>query len=177
MIPHIPTARESAWITAAAIATGARPDDLNALIAFESNFDPWAKNPLSSARGLLQFTNMTARELGYKDSADLVEKNPDFSSQIQNAVIPYLKKYAPFPNQQSLYLSVFYPAARTWQPDAIFPASVQAVNPGIRTVQDYINKVNSRKLLPLALPISIILILTLTFLFTRREKNHEKANR
>jgi len=177
MIPHIPTARESAWITAAAIATGARPDDLNALIAFESNYDPQAKNPLSSAKGLLQFTNATARTLGYADSTDLINKNPDFSSQIQNAVIPYLKLYAPFPTQQSLYLSVFYPAARDWQPHAVFPANVQAVNPGIKTVQDYINRVNSRKLLSLSLPISIILILALTYLFTRREKRNEKATR
>lgn len=170
-----PTPSEKAYITAAALEIGTRPDDLNALINFESKYNPTAKNPLSSARGLLQFTNTTARELGFSDSTDLINKNPTFTSQIKNAVIPYLKRKAPFPTQQSLYMSVFYPAARTWSANSIFPANVQAVNPGIRTVQDYINKVNNAKLLPLTLPISIILIVSLIFLFTRKGKEDEEV--
>lgn len=170
-----PTPLEKAYITAAALAVGTRPDDLNALIAFESNYDPQAKNPYSSARGLLQFTNAAAQDLGYKNSTDLIAKNPTFTTQIKNAVIPYLSRYAPFSSQQSLYMSVFYPAARDWPPSTVFPPNVQAANPGIKTISDYIKKVNSKKLLPLMLPVSIILLIALVYLFTRKDKENEKA--
>jgi hypothetical protein len=47
----------------------------------------------------------------------------------------------PYPTKQSLYLTVFYPVARTWGAGATFPETVQRFNPGIVTVKDYINKV------------------------------------
>lgn len=168
-----PTPSEKAYITAAALSLGIAPADLNALINFESNYNPKAANPNSTAKGLLQFTSGTARDLGYTDSSDLIAKNPTFSSQIKNAVIPYLSKYAPFPTQQSLYMSVFYPAARNWQPEQLFPVNVQLLNPGIKTVKDYVSKVNNKKIMPLILPYSILLVLSLIFLFTRREKKNE----
>lgn len=40
------------------------PDDLMAVMAFESWFDPAAKNPSSSATGLIQFMGSTAQGLG-----------------------------------------------------------------------------------------------------------------
>ena len=143
---------------------------LAALIDFESKFNPQAANPRSSAKGLLQFTNNTAQNLGYSDSLDLITKNPTFAGQIKNAVIPYLKKFAPFENQQSLYMAVFYPAARKWPINTIFPSSVREANPGITTISDYINKVNNRKLLPIAIPFSILLVILLIILFTQKEK-------
>ena len=171
-----PTPTEKAFITAAALQIGVRPDDLNALISFESNYNPQAKNPYSSARGILQFTDAAAQGLGYKNSYDLTQKNKTFAAQIKNAAIPYLLRYAPFPSQQSLYLSVFYPAARSWPDTQHFPDHIKKINPGINTVRDYINLVNSKKSLPFIVPFSIILVVTLLFLFTRRQSNEEKED-
>lgn len=120
------------------------PEWLRKLIAFETagTYDTQIKNKYSSARGLIQFMDATAQGMGYANSAQLVGTFPGFPAQMKYAVLPYLRQFAPFPTEQSLYMAVFYPAARTWDLDLVFPASVQAVNPGIRTVRDYVNKVN-----------------------------------
>ena len=119
--------------------------DLFNLINFESSWNPQAENPLSSAKGLLQFTDSTAQWLGYKNSLDLITKNKTIESQLYFPVLQYLTKYKPFQTKQSLYMSVFYPAARYWLPTKHFPDSVKKVNPGITTVQSYIDKVDKTK--------------------------------
>lgn len=118
--------------------------DLFSLIMFESGFNPQAKNPRSSARGLIQFIDSTARSLGYTDSLDLVTKNPTIQQQLP-LVEAYLKQYAPFNDKQDLYLSVFYPKYRRVDPGTVFPDTVQAANPGITTVRDYIDLVDGKK--------------------------------
>lgn len=120
------------------------PDDLYKLIDFESGWNPQIKNPNSSARGLIQFTDGTARTMGFNDSTDLVSKYPNIESQLLGPVSDYLARHAPFESKQALYMAVFYPVAMSWEPGRQFPANVQAVNPGIVTVQDFINKVNRR---------------------------------
>lgn len=120
------------------------PAWLWSLIRFESKGNPAARNPITGARGLIQFLHSTARALGYKDADDLVAKNPTFDKQLSGPVFKYLAQYAPFPSKQSLYMAVFYPAARTWQPSRMFPAAVIDSNPGIYTVQDYINFVEGK---------------------------------
>ena len=120
---------------------GISKDILWNLIQFESKWNPHAKNPNSSARGLIQFTDATARNLGYKDSLDLVTKNNSIESQLYFPVLQYLSKFKPFTTKQSLYMSVFYPVARQWPLNKAFPDTVQKSNPGIKTVQDYVNKV------------------------------------
>jgi hypothetical protein len=80
--------------------------------------------------------------MGYDNSYDLVLQNPTIESQLIGPVREYLAKYGPFNNDQELYMSVFFPAAMTWPPAREFPDYVQRVNPGIRTVQDYVRKVN-----------------------------------
>lgn len=123
------------------------PNDLIKLIDFETRgtWNPQIKNPLSSARGLLQFTDSTARSLGYKDSLDLVTKNGSIESQLYFPVLKYLSQFKPFPTKQSLYMSVFYPAAREWPLNKNFPDTVKQSNPGIKTVADYVNKVEKKK--------------------------------
>jgi len=121
-----------------------KPEDLRALISFESSWNPQAKNPKSSARGLLQFIDSTAQSLGYKDSADLVSKNPTAEAQLRGPVRKYLKQFAPFPSPQSLYMAVFYPAARYWEPSREFPDRIKKVNPGINTPLDYVKYVQRR---------------------------------
>ena len=123
---------------------GTKPKWLWQLISFESGWDPQVKNPGSSARGLIQFMNSTARELGYLDSAGLVRSNPTREKQLRGPVLDYLRRYAPYGTEQSLYMAVFYPAARHWDQEREFPPEVQEANPGIRTVRDYVEHVQRR---------------------------------
>lgn len=127
-----------------AVRLGVSYTDLYNLIAFESGFDPMAKNPYSSAKGLIQFIDSTARGLGYQSSQDLITKHPTIQSQLP-VVEKYLQQYVPFDGKQSLYLAVFYPKYRFVSPDVEFPDSVKAVNPGINTPADYIELVERKK--------------------------------
>lgn len=132
------------------------PAWLWSLIQFESRANPAARNPISGARGLIQFLHSTARSLGFKDADDLVKKYPTFDRQLVGPVLKYLAKYAPFPSKQSLYMAVFYPAARTWPSSKAFPANVRQANPGIVTVSDYIDFVEGKKTKKNFLPMMII---------------------
>jgi len=125
---------------------GIPPEWLEDLIYAESGFDPQAKNPGSSARGLIQFIDSTAQELGFQNSLDLVTKYPTITTQLRTPVYEYLKRYMPFETKQSLYLAVFYPAARYKPPEWVFPANVQKANAaaGIDTVQSYMNFVDTQ---------------------------------
>jgi len=124
---------------------GVPSDWLKKLIQFESGFNPLAKNPYSSAAGLIQFTDSTARSLGYGSSKELVLAHPTAESQLRGPVLKYLSQFVPFNSKQSLYLSVFYPKFRNSPLDTIFPDSVKAVNPGITYVGDYVAKVEKKK--------------------------------
>lgn len=135
------TATEEQALQAVAAALRADPAALRALINFESGWKPDAKNPFSGARGLIQFMHTTARDMGYKDADEIVSKYPTIEAQLRNPVLAYLSKYKPFPTEQSLYMAVFYPAARQWPPNQLFPENVQKVNPGIKTPLDYVNYV------------------------------------
>jgi hypothetical protein len=151
-----------------------QPEWLYKVIQFESGWNPTqrAYEPLNAAQiaadpsiapvyaeGLIQFTPDTARSLGFADAHDLVTQFPDAESQLSNPVFNYFKQYAPFPTAQSVYLTVFYPAARNWAPDKQFPDSVKASNPGINTPQDYVNFVERIKIPPVAMAGAIILLL------------------
>jgi hypothetical protein len=127
-----------------AVRLGVAYSDLFSLINFESGFNPQAKNPKSSARGLIQFMDATAKSLGYADSLDLVTKNPTIEMQLP-IVEKYLQQFAPYTGKQSLYLAVFYPKYRNVDPLTQFPDSVKSVNPGINTPQDYINFIERKK--------------------------------
>lgn len=125
-------------------ALGTRPEWLEALIQFESGWRPAAKNPGSSARGLIQFMDATAKQLGYASSQALIDACPTRLDQLSGPVVRYLIRYAPLDSFQKLCMAVFYPAARKWPLDDEFPPEVQAANPGIKTVRDYINYVWNR---------------------------------
>lgn len=127
-------------------------DWLARLINFESRFDPRAENPRSTAKGLIQFIDSTAKQLGFKNSQDLIDKLPGISDQLLFAVYPYLAQFKPFPTQQSLYMSVFYPGYRYVSPDTPFSEEIRKVNPKIFKVQDYIDKVNRSQFLIDVLP-------------------------
>jgi hypothetical protein len=116
-------------------------DWLNRLIHFESGWNPKAVNQVSGAAGLIQFMDFTAKGLGYFNALDLIAHFPDINSQLLNPVKRYFDYYKPYPTQQSLNMTVFYPAARQWPITTLFPENVRIENPGIKTVQDYMLKV------------------------------------
>lgn len=130
----------------AAAKIKADPVALHNLISFETagTFDPAIKNPSSTARGLIQFTNATAQSLGYADSADLVAKNPTFADQLAGPVVSYLSRFMPYETRQELYMAVFYPAAKDWPLNQPFPEWVRRANPGINFVGDYVSLVEGR---------------------------------
>jgi hypothetical protein len=132
------TPSQAAALAETAAALGAPVEWLRNVITFESRFNPAAVNPYSGAKGLIQFLDSTAEDMGFNSAADLVKKNPTIESQLRGPVLSYLAKYRPFPTEQSLYMSIFYPAARTWPMGQPFPAKVQAANPGIKTPGDYV---------------------------------------
>jgi len=157
-----------------AASLGMQPEWLYRVIMFESNGDPQkraymplnaaqiAKDPSIApvyARGLIQFTDSTAKSLGFESALDLVTQYPDIDSQLANPVFNYFKQFQPFPTAQSVYLSVFYPAARNWSPGQQFPDSVKASNPGINTPQDYVNFVEKIRIPPAAIAWAIVFLL------------------
>lgn len=117
-------------------------DSLRALIYFESRWNPQARNPISGARGLIQFTHTTARSLGFSSADEIVSKYPTREAQLLGPVKAYFSRLKPFTGtDQDLFMSVFYPKARTWPTFFAFPPEVRKVNPGITTPGDYIRKV------------------------------------
>lgn len=120
------------------------PKWLYDLIQAESGWNPQAANPGSSAKGLIQFRDSTAIDLGFNSSKDLISKYPTITTQLRTPVYNYLKQYAPYKTKQSLYLAVFYPAARYKSPLYEFPAAVKNNNPGIDTVQSYMDFVDKQ---------------------------------
>jgi hypothetical protein len=131
---------------------------LDKLISFESLWNPKAKNAISGARGLVQFTNTTSRKLGFKSADDLVNKYPDAVDQLLGPVYNYLRAYTPFPTKQSLYMSVFYPAARKWNLNVQFPEKVKLSNPGIDTVASYVRKVDRRRVSPAVIAVVVVAV-------------------
>jgi hypothetical protein len=139
---------ESAALLAVASSLGISGESLYALINFESNWNPKALNKSGYphddrkwAAGLIQFMPDTAKAMGFRDQYDLLDQYPDRVSQLKGPVFNYLKRYKPFPHDQSLFMSVFYPAYRYKPADTLFPDSVRAVNPGIKNPSDYVRKV------------------------------------
>jgi len=154
---------------------------LDSLIQFESGWNPAARNKLSGARGLIQFMHTTAKAMGYKDADDLYKKHPDEVSQLLGPVRKYFTlpgNRPPYPTPQSLYMTVFYPAARSWSPLKPFPDTVRKVNPGITLVRDYVNKVERRKVIEKAgISLATIAIVAIGgyFLYTHFNKGESES--
>lgn len=149
---------EKAALTTAAAAVGISPEWLFAAVEHESAWNPAAKNPYSSARGLIQWIDSTARDLGYASSLDLVNKHPTRESQLVGPVVAYLKKWKPITSLEDLAAVIFYPAFRK-KLDEPLPAAVQQANPGITTVRDYSNRYFASKLPNIAGGVGVALLL------------------
>lgn len=148
---------------------GIEPGTLDMLITFESKWNPKAANPYSSAKGLIQFVNMTARDLGFASSQHLVNSYPTVIGQLKGPVYKYLAKHKPFRNDQSLFMAVFYPRAKNWPLHKEFPQYVQKVNPGIRTVNDYMQKVYKKLGLTKFSPLLILLGIGVFYILKNRK--------
>jgi len=129
---------------------GVPPDWVAAVINFETagTWDPKAKNPNSSAMGLIQFIDSTAKGLGYTSAFDLVNKHPTIESQLRGPVLKYFLQHGPrFASKQELWLSVFLPRYKRasldtviYSDDAKKQERFRRANPGIITVGDYYHK-------------------------------------
>lgn len=119
--------------------------DLYDLINFESKWNPMAVNPITGAVGLLQFLDMAAIDLGYTKKSDILYDLKTQEEQLQFAVYPWLKRYAPYTNTIDLYMQVFYPAYRKKNINTKFPQNVINVNHGIKTPLEYYSKVKQNK--------------------------------
>lgn len=119
---------------------GIHPSWLANVINFESGGNPQARNPYSSATGLIQFITSTAARLG--TSVDALYQ---MTGRQQMAYVEkYFSAYAgKLRSQEDVYMAVFYPKA-IGNPDYPFPASVTAVNPGISTPRDYVTMANRK---------------------------------
>lgn len=140
------TASESAALASAAASIRIPARWLFGLIKTESGWNPAAKNPNGSARGLIQWVDSTAQSLGYSNALDLVNRNPTREAQLLGPVVAYLKKWAPISSPEDLAAVNFYPANRGTKIDNPLPAAVQAANPGIKTVRDYYAKFFAKNL-------------------------------
>lgn len=168
-------------------------DWLAAVINFETagTWDPKISNPNSSARGLIQFMDTTARDLGYASSIDLVTKHPTIESQLKGPVLKYFLKFRPpFRTKQDLYFSVFLPKYRRAPMDTVIysedkkkQAAFQKANPGIKTVGDYYRKLekafgNKAKFNPGPIIAALFVgVIAYKFFFSPSMRNRANGNR
>jgi hypothetical protein len=152
-------------LSQAAQALGMDLNFLYNVIMAESGWSPSAYNASSGAVGLIQFIprtllsmNLLSADLAARIPAsgavpddvkrdvaqEFLMKYPTVTAQLLGPILQYFKPYRPFPTEQSVYLTVFYPAYRSNPLDTIFPANVQAQNPGITTVGDYVDFVKKK---------------------------------
>lgn len=114
----------------------------------ESGLNPKAKNPLSTATGLIQFMESTAKVLG-TTTANIYNMT---NLQQLDLVKKYISSYAPLiKSVGDAYLAVFYPLALKKSLNYIFPENVVKVNrifdlnkDGILTKQEFLNYVNQK---------------------------------
>lgn len=109
-----------------AASVGANTSDLIAVMYFESKINPQARNPYSSATGLIQFMANTAKSLGTTTAQLLNMGGVEQLDYVEKYLLPYKGKIG---NLENLYLSVFYPASINWSDSKKFPQNVVAVNP------------------------------------------------
>ncbi len=127
---------------------------LEAVINFETagTWNPLIKNPNSSARGLIQFLDATARGLGFQSALDLVTRHNTVESQLRGPVLQYFQQFkTPAKSAKEFYFRVFLPAYANspldtviYAADPVKQAAFRKANPGIQTVGDYYRKLESR---------------------------------
>jgi hypothetical protein len=135
-------------------------DTLYELIHFETagTMNPKIQNPFSSAKGLLQFTDPSARKLRdssgkkYISSEQLITKCstqecqlaiPGKNNKFGGPVYQYLSGFKNIQTKHDLYMAVFYPTA-IGKKDFKFPQHIVDINPGIETSAHYVEQAEKR---------------------------------
>lgn len=136
---------EAAALRSLARSIGVSEKILYKMIQFESSWNPAAKNPKSSARGLFQWIDATAQRFGYSSSLALVNANPTIESQLKFAE-KYFRSMAPFGSDYEFVMSNFLPAYRKYSPATLITslpsgARIAKANPTIRVLGDYYSMV------------------------------------
>ena len=132
-------------IIALGAALGVNPFFIANVIWVESNFNPQAYNAKSGASGLIQFTPTTAKGLG--TTTDKL-RAMTIKEQFRYVSAYFMKYQGKIKTQSDVYLAIFQPG-RLGQPlSTPISAVAQEKNPGIRTLQDYVDKANARVRLP-----------------------------
>ena len=115
------------------------------VIGYESRGIATEANPTegASAKGLIQFTDDTAKDLGYKTSKELVEKNPTFTKQLDEVEKYFrLRKTRGVKNFNDFMSAIFWPNG-IGKPS--IPLSKKAIEQnaplGIKSTGDYWNLV------------------------------------
>ena len=103
---------------------GINPDWLMLVMYFESKLNSKAKNPGSSATGLIQFLEATAKELGTTTAKLAAMTNVQQLDFVYRYLVRYQSKLK---SVQDVYLAVFYPAAMGKDLTYIFPFSPRTV--------------------------------------------------
>lgn len=134
---------------------GVSPAIVYKLAFFESSLNPLAQNDKSTARGIFQWIDSTARGLGFRSSASLIAENPTLYSQLILAK-RYFARMAPFSSDYDFVISNFLPAYRKLSPDTPLLSlpngeKIQKANPALKTLRDYYNRVKKIKL-PAGMP-------------------------
>lgn len=120
---------------------GIDPAWLANVINFESGFRTDIQNRYTKATGLIQFMPSTASRLG--TSVDALKGMT--GTQQMRYVEAYFRPYAGrLKSQADVYAAVFYPVAIGKGLGYTFSAAVTKVNPGIRTMGDYVNMASKR---------------------------------
>ena len=118
---------------------GISPSWLANVINFESKGgNPQAKNPGSTATGLIQFMRDTATGLGTSVNDIYNMTGREQMVWVEKYLAPYAGKMS---SQEDVYMAVFYPAA-IGKPDYRFSDEIAAKNNGIATPRDYFEKAN-----------------------------------
>ncbi len=99
----------------------------------ESGLNSAIKNPTSSASGLIQFMEATAKSLGTTTEKLRAMSNVDQLDYVQKYLKPYAKQIK---SVSDVYLSIFFPLALYKGDDYIFPEWASKANPIFDTNKD-----------------------------------------
>ena len=124
-------ARVPEWFRNRAIAIAAGqdvdPSDLMACMYFESKLNPEARNPNSSASGLIQFMTDTAVELGTTIEAIRAMTAMEQLELVGQYFAMRQEQFGKIKDLASCYMAILFPKAIPWPDDAvIFPAGSKA---------------------------------------------------
>lgn len=151
-------------IVQVARTVGTHPYNLANLINFESahSFSAMKVNTVSGATGLIQFTPSTAKRLGTTTGALAAMGSLRQMDYVEKYLLAVKqgkwddRKSGALGTPQALFMAVFHPWARDWNPSATFASRgwtrIPEQNPGIETPGDYMKMVAKHSKLPFVQP-------------------------